>query len=448
MVNLPHQEDSPSADASVEANPGSMEGLQVSSVLIASSQQEAFLHSLSKLNRKAKAFGLAPVEILYQQECVFARVYEATRNGDLIVKLVPPRALKPAERSDAVLLSMLRIQISYPIIRMGNWQVVGKLERESGADAFAYVCNDEPDTVSAITRYRDSEPVCEHCRVKRRRNDYYVVRDSETRTFKQVGSSCLKDFTGIDPAAALFLAKLWSFINTSPELRLDGAGLKSQVLTPEDAIAQTLFIVQQLGFHSRSKVREEGGCATVEHIQRFNELLREDRDLQSKWHELGESESFRSQVGAMLEVYRAMPPSSNLFEENVRRALCQDLIPLFGKVIGFVVAAVARRYLDSLKPKVQSKPSEHVGTVGEKMQRTLRLTRRFVMDGMWGPTWTLLFEDDDHNVFVWKTGSPSDELAHAELPTAPEKYRFTIKDHGEYRGTAQTEMLRVKSLGA
>jgi len=445
LVNLDHQEDQSVANTAIEADLDAAQ-LQISSVLIASSQLDEFFHILSKLNKKTQAFGLPSVSVLGQEECVFARQYEFTRNDNLVVTLVPIEALTPSEREVAVLLSMVRIKISYPIIRMGNWQVVGKLEREEGADAFAYVCNEEPDVVDAITRYRDAEPICEHCRVKRKRSGYYVVRDNDAKEFRQVGSSCLKDYTGIDPAAALFLAKMWTFIHTAPELRLDGENVKSQLLTTDQVVARTLFLVQQLGFSSKKKVLEQGGCSTSEFVQRFANLLKDDRDLLKQWGETSQSEAFDALVQSTLSYYRALDPCPNLFDENVRRALLKEYIPVFGKILPFVVAAVARRYLDSLTPKEEVKPSVHVGKVGEKMERALKLNRRFVSEGMWGLTWTLLFEDEEHNVFVWKTGSPSHELAHADLPMAPRKFRFTIKNHSDYKSIAQTEIIRVKWL--
>ena len=44
-------------------------------------------------------------------------------------------------------------------------------------------------------RYRDAEPYCEHCNTKRARKDTYVVFNEETGEFKQLGKSCLKEYT-------------------------------------------------------------------------------------------------------------------------------------------------------------------------------------------------------------------------------------------------------------
>lgn len=44
-------------------------------------------------------------------------------------------------------------------------------------------------------RYRDAEPYCEHCNTKRARKDTYVVFNEETGEFKQLGKSCLNEYT-------------------------------------------------------------------------------------------------------------------------------------------------------------------------------------------------------------------------------------------------------------
>lgn len=45
-------------------------------------------------------------------------------------------------------------------------------------------------------RYYTCSPECEHCKSARHRKNTYIVYNSDTEEFKQVGSSCLCDFTG------------------------------------------------------------------------------------------------------------------------------------------------------------------------------------------------------------------------------------------------------------
>src|SRR3546814_18345978 len=54
---------------------------------------------------------------------------------------------------------------------------------------------------------------CDHCKTKRQRRLAYLLKDAETSEVLQVGSSCLQDFTGVDPAAVLFLAQLYKVVS-------------------------------------------------------------------------------------------------------------------------------------------------------------------------------------------------------------------------------------------
>src|SRR2546423_1829001 len=54
-----------------------------------------------------------------------------------------------------------------------------------------------PNTVQEgeLIAYREVEANCDHCKQYRRRNDTYLLK-SNTGEIKQVGKTCLKDFTG------------------------------------------------------------------------------------------------------------------------------------------------------------------------------------------------------------------------------------------------------------
>lgn len=49
-------------------------------------------------------------------------------------------------------------------------------------------------------RYRDSGHFCDHCKTNRFRKNTYIVFNEEKNDFVQVGSTCIKDYLGIDVA--------------------------------------------------------------------------------------------------------------------------------------------------------------------------------------------------------------------------------------------------------
>lgn len=51
----------------------------------------------------------------------------------------------------------------------------------------------------ALDPQRFREPRCDHCRLRRRRVETYVVWHAATQRLRQVGTGCLRDFLGHDP---------------------------------------------------------------------------------------------------------------------------------------------------------------------------------------------------------------------------------------------------------
>lgn len=72
-----------------------------------------------------------------------------------------------------------------------GWVFAGTIEHTG----FGNILRSVSDEHKIPERYRDAEPYCEHCNTKRARKDTYVVFNEETGEFKQLGKSCLKEYT-------------------------------------------------------------------------------------------------------------------------------------------------------------------------------------------------------------------------------------------------------------
>lgn len=104
---------------------------------------------------------------------------------------------------------------------------------------------------------------------------------------------------------------------------------------------------------------------------------------------------------------------------------------------GGVKAAVkAHTYSFPPKPKFES---AFVGAEGEKITADVRLARVSGFESHFGHTNVYTFEDKDHNLLVWKTGTCLGvEVGSSMILTG------TIKGHFEYRGLKQTVLARCK----
>lgn len=72
---------------------------------------------------------------------------------------------------------------------INDWEFIAEVDHTEKGNIITGVGVEVPE------RYYISKPVCEHCNSNRYRKNTYIVRNKTTGEFKQVGKSCLKDFT-------------------------------------------------------------------------------------------------------------------------------------------------------------------------------------------------------------------------------------------------------------
>lgn len=84
--------------------------------------------------------------------------------------------------------------------------------------------------------------------------------------------------------------------------------------------------------------------------------------------------------------------------------------------------------------------SEYQGEIGQRIERTLTVTKAIQLDSDFGHSVMHIMEDADGNIYVWTTASKSwvDGSIH--------KIRGTIKDHRIYKATKQTILTRCMEV--
>ena len=74
---------------------------------------------------------------------------------------------------------------------VNGWQFAASLEYTDKGNIISGV-----EGIEIPERYYKCAPWCEHCKTARDRKYSFIVRNTESGEFKQVGKACLKDFTG------------------------------------------------------------------------------------------------------------------------------------------------------------------------------------------------------------------------------------------------------------
>jgi hypothetical protein len=315
--------------------------------------------------------------------------------------------------------------------RMNGWGFAAKLEHLREGNVMKAVPGYDLEE-----RFRTAAPWCDHCQTRRNRKDTYVVQD-ESGKQKQVGSSCLADFTGHkDPAGVVSAAELIIEAVEACEgfETINGGG--PTLLQIEDYLTQVVAEIRCNGWVSRSKALDRSdstadqalnqifGRAFIEPRNRIEPSAKDWETAQAalKW--------------ARTELTQKETP--NDYEWNLLTACAEDVIPY---ELAGIVASLIPAYNKAQERKIQAGRSDYQGAVGERqLFDGLEVVGINHLDGLYGVTVLHRFQDASENVYVWFSSGSGAELDMGRVYSG----KATVKDHKEYRGIKQTILTRCK----
>ncbi len=140
--------------------------------------------------------------------------------------------------------------------KLNGWRFVGTLQslRDDEGNVINITRNVPGETIPA--QYRDAQQFCDQCETRRRRIDTYIVMHDDGRT-AQVGSDCLKDFTG--HASPETIARFCEYLIELDGMMRDGESGGSgaaDTLSTRYIVTLAAARVRVKGWMSRSKARE------------------------------------------------------------------------------------------------------------------------------------------------------------------------------------------------
>lgn len=303
-------------------------------------------------------------------------------------------------------------------------------------------------------------PKCEHCNLIRNRNVTYIVAD-ETGATKQIGSTCLVDYTGHPSAEAVatyaqFLAELV----TSGDEDGDGDGdfgpRGVAVYHMRTVLAMAAGAIQLFGYRSR-KACEPGEQSTADCVaEALGGRGRGAEELRAALATRTDAQAIAADVNktvAFLEELAASEAPRSDYEMNLVTLWRREAIEV--RFFGYVVSALgAAERAAERKRKVAEVKNVHLGEVGKRMTVRLRFqsTREFPSE--YGVRVLHKFLDEQTGAqVIWWGGR------HAYV-TSKKGYNsrikegalhwvvMTVKEHNAFRGMAQTTVTRLEVVSA
>lgn len=355
------------------------------------------------------------------------------------------------------------VEMTGGVAKIAGWEFAATLEHdvETGLTVLR--------TSSAFgrelpARFRKSEPVCDHCNLKRTRKDTYVVYNAERDEFKQIGRQCIKDFLGhSDPNQALEIAAMWQdvevilsgdFDDSEDNWReWDNTMNRGPVMDLNMFLDRAVAVVRVFGFVSRKSVMEKGeGIATsyrvMDHLFPTRDQLKSDK-FRAEIASTEPTDADKAKAQAALEWIKGQDADKlNDYMFNLFAATANDIMPYRRAGIVASLVSAYNRHIEFEDARVRKAKdwqnkiasAHHVGEVGKRLRGlTLTVIRVIPREGDYGVTYITGLEDADRNQFTWFASGTELEVGQTY------KVDGTVKEHGDFRGMPQTVLTRCKA---
>lgn len=299
------------------------------------------------------------------------------------------------------------------LIRANGWTVRAKVEH-----------GDKGNIVTAFGRYPVkpewymAPPHCDHCQTNRFRSVTFFV-EHEDGSVRQVGRTCLKDYTGISPATAA----MWAEVQDIADRGVDCTRDEWEEYRPTpmhevlSILAHAADVVREFGYRKSDEQNSTRERVTIRVLS-------------------GEqpSEAGLAEAREVIDWLTAMDPdaASNLERNCITLALSGYAKRSHIGMLAYMPVDHRRRIERQAQQEAAVALSEYVGEVGQRI--TLKAATVALLaswDGYYGTTWLYKFVDERGNVFIWRSSRPFTAEDGATI-------RATVVDHNERDGVKQT----------
>lgn len=319
---------------------------------------------------------------------------------------------------------IMEVFVACPEPKLDGWEFVARIDHahDVGNIVRTTGLRELPE------QYRNAGPVCDHCGHKRMRRDTFVVF-KEGEGFRQVGSSCLKDFLGHGDAdriakLAELLANIHSFMRGSYEFDEQGL-VNRQTIILDTYLAQVAQVVLTRGFVSKKLAYERGIESTAEialgNYYHRAAISMEARDLAQEALAWAEN----------LDETEEQP-----LNDYLHNAWVVANAPLIEPRSTGIAASIVGVYKRNQQPTTTT-VSQHIGAVNDKLEIDVEvLDTRLLNTG----NTLVTMRDNAGNTLKWFASGKS------PMRGTQARIRATVKAHNTYKGKAETILTRCKAI--
>ena len=335
------------------------------------------------------------------------------------------------------------------IAKVNGWRLLAMIEDVPGESKnFISIIN---NSVPVPDHYRFEDIRCEHCNTSRKRKSAFIIYNEETKEFKEVGRSCLVDYThGLSGELAGYLN---SFIRELDEGK-DFFTVSSNVslyYNVDELLNIAFECIDKWGWSAKANDRLSTYYRAC-NIYRLRHNLLTDTDTLHYIKGLiteanfDENEKDRSATVAELKtLLKDYDGKYGLDSLMVNTILSNEYVKI-GQVGSLVYLPIIYSKLlkdiEESQNNVSDSHSEYVRSVGQRLTIDVKSSELVAsFETLYGFTSLYRFIDECDNEYIWYSSSLFLSKDAAENITT---VKGTVKDHNEYKGVKQTILTRCK----
>lgn len=325
---------------------------------------------------------------------------------------------------------------------INNWKFIATIETSPNGNIIKQYATD----IEVPDFYKTCKLVCDHCNTKRARKSTYLIQNIETGEFKQVGKSCLADYThGLDAEGVA------SYVAMFDEL-IRGEAVDASSNTAYYETVEVLKVaeelVSKLGYRSADSHDESTKVLTRLFLHR--ELS--GGTITKRIDELADDINFDcnrkevvDQVDNIISWLLNDVDTGEIYMHNLKTLVSNKYVKWSD--IG-ILASATIAYRKAMRFKKNDEEfaknheddfkSEYVGTIGERITVDLKsVTCVYSNDTMYGMSFLYKMVDVNDNILMWSTSKSLDEEEYKSVTG-------TVKSQSSYRDIKQTYLTRCK----
>jgi hypothetical protein len=419
---------------------------------------------LTKLVKKCKKFGIT--EPTWKLSDEYTHTKQVSCSPDSAVDWSPD-----LQWYKIVSTQLVDLVIDHqPIHIKGDWVLIAVHSSKSGS------ISQLDASVIIPEEFLSGSRTCSHCNKNQYRKSHFIIHNKADGKWMQVGSTCLKDFLGINPTTYLKMFEAFrttfsilnedrwghgypdkeEFINIAyPIRKLISQTLK--VINKRGHVKATWEDVEDIGMNGcryYRKVRENEGDATcdfvtdyvttpkkkdkehsqVDEVLKFWEKVKvETKEV--KGHHLT-NEGWETRMGQepkngfnkWLSDSQKLISSPNALKSDINK-VCS--------AVNYVLTSKEKEAERLLKAQ-ESASLKYVGKVGDRMTLDLTIVKNYAGESEWGVYYITTLETKEKDQLVYKGSKDLGDVGDSLTMV------FTVKAHSDFRGAKQTTLSRPK----